>query len=108
MWKLGSAACALAASTVQATYVKFNIYDSIEMPNGYADGVNTYLKINRVSGTGSSATTISEGQWLVCTTCTFSYMFSDDITGTPTVTGKEYTFKKGGSTVPVNFYSMQL
>ena len=42
MWKQFTAACALAVGS-SADMLQFPIYDSRQMPNGYADGVNTYV-----------------------------------------------------------------
>ena len=54
-----------------------------------------------------STTTTTLPQWLICTTCTFSYMFSDSITSTAGET-VEIQFKEGAEKVTVVFHSIDL
>ena len=89
----------LAGWAAQAKYVKFNVYDSIEMPNEYADGVNAFVKI-----TSEYKSATSSDQWLLCTSCTFSYMFSAN----PPTGYYSYTFKEGAKAVPYDFDSVNM
>ena len=45
--------------SVTGTYIEFPLYDSTDQPNGYPEGINTYLKIDLVvtdATTGSETT----------------------------------------------------
>lgn len=44
--KLGGAA-ALLAPYASAEYLQFQLYDSVEKPTEFADGLMTYLKVTR-------------------------------------------------------------
>ena len=97
--KLTTWGAVIASSlTAHASYLQFPIYDSMDNPNDYNDGVNTYLKIK-------SGIELKSEQWLLCTSCTFSYKFG---TAKTTSSTYSYSFKKGAPVVPVVFEAVDM
>ena len=87
------------AGTSHAVYVQFPVYDSSDTPNTQLDGLLTYAHLK--ASTVPDATD-NQSSYLLCTTCTISYVLSKaspaDVKSTATM-----TFKDGSSTVKVEF-----
>ena len=70
MVKAGSAA--LLALNASAEYLQFDVYDSNDRPTEFKDGLMTYLKVTRDYNGGSA---VELEHFLLCNTCTMSYIF---------------------------------
>jgi hypothetical protein len=98
----GSAALMLAQGVV-ANFIEFPIYDSDFKPTEFKDGVPTYAKVTRDFDEGPHLE-----KFLLCTSCTVSYIFGklDDL---DTVVNSEMMeFENGKGKIPVDFVNVNL
>ena len=93
-------------SCAAASYLKFNVYDSTTSVFGsyYPEGFMSYVEVDRIVDS-----TAVEGmpRWLVCTTCSFSYMFGDVSAEVAKSTGS-YVLNMFKPAVEVTFVNMDL
>lgn len=88
-----------------AAYMAFPVYDSQDRPTEFKDGLMSYARLTR------DYDETDEGkleQFLLCTSCTISYMFGqrNDFFGSGKT--EQMRFKAGGELVPVTFIDTNL
>ena len=85
--------------------LEFPLHDSNDRPTEFKDGLPTYVKVTMDNSQGQDMEL-----FLLCTTCTISYIFGkpDDF-GSMEPNGVEtMVFKEGGGEVQVEFYTVTL
>ena len=87
-----------------AAVVEFPVHDSNDRPTDFKEGLPTYLNVTM----GDDKKDLE--LFLLCTTCTISYMFGkpEDFTGIKLVDSSNMVFKSDGEEVKVDFYSAEL
>ena len=81
--------------------ISFPVYDSNYKPTNFQDGLMTYVKAS-YDGAGSD-----DSLFLLCTTCTMSYIFGVPPEGDAIKSTDNMSFKTG-TTVPVSFVSREM
>jgi len=94
---------ALLLQSVSADMLAFPVYDTNDSKTGFKEGLYTHVKVIK-----DQDPTIPLEQFLLCTSCTISYIFGDyDDFASPKSTQK-VQFKKGGGEVTINFIETNL
>lgn len=100
-----SSAALMLAQGVVADYLEFPVYDSNFMPTGFKDGTPVYAQLTRDWDQGEKLE-----QFLLCTSCTVSYIFGkiDDLDTVVDGGSVEMKFDHEFDPVPVNFVNVNL
>ena len=103
--KLWWASQASIMMLTSADFVKLPLYDSNDRPTEFRDGLMTYVRATRDYGTGDVAPL---EQFLLCTSCTISYIFGK-LDGFERIKDTEMmSFKHGAEAIPVQFVNVDL
>ena len=95
----------LADQFTQAAYMSFPVYDSSDRPTEFRDGLPTYVRLTRDYDESEEG---KLEQFLLCTSCTISYIFgaNDSFYGDGETVDMQ--FKTGAEKVPVKFTDTNL
>ena len=90
----------------RAAHVEIPVYDSNDRPTEFKDGLMTYVRATLDYGQSKKYAELE--QFLLCTSCTISYMFGklDDFMGIKAT--EMMSFKHGADSIPVNFVNVDL
>ena len=99
-----AAGLALVAAVASSKYVDFNVTDTTEQPMDFKDGLPVFVS---VSYQDQNDVDEDLDNFLLCTSCTISYVFADVPTGVES-TSEEMTFVKNKGKVTVNFATAAL
>lgn len=74
-----AAVSAMIVGSVESKYIEFPVYDSTDRPTGFKDGLPAYVTATRDYDFDNPLE-----QFLLCTSCSISYIFGnpDDFAGT--------------------------
>ena len=97
----------LAESLTNAGYLSFPVHDSTDRPTEFKDGLPTYVKLTKDFGESDEAEGALE-QFLLCTSCTISYIFGKKDELSTGGTTEQMIFKTGSEPVPVTFVDTNL
>ena len=99
----------LADSLTSAAFLSFPVHDSNDRPmDGFRDGLPTYVRVTKDWGE-AEATEGKLEQFLLCTSCTISYIFGKvDSMAFGTQTTEQMRFKAGSDMIPVTFIDTNL
>ena len=106
---LARLALLVLAQVVSSAYLEFPMSDSNDRPTGFKEGLPTYINATIDYAQDTEAKPLE--LFLLCTTCTISYIFGkpDDFTSFEKVgESANMVFKEGGKNVTVDFYRTSL
>ena len=89
------------------SYLQFQMTDARDKPTQFRDGLPTYLHVSRYEDQESQVGLIAE-EFLLCTSCTISYIFGTYVGSLTPFASTMMTFEDGKDQVQVDFYENQI